>query len=87
MKRQVNGITPDTVTDVRNAVLNQPIPSTSPTLFDQAEATCVARALSPHGTSGYISIADTDPIKPIDKCARKVLGEYTMAAQALDGEY
>ena len=42
---------------------------------------------SPHGSSGYFSIADTDSIKPIDKRARKVHVEYTKAAQALDEEY
>ena len=32
-------------------------------------------------------IADKDSIKPIDKRAREVYGEYTKAAQALDEEY
>ena len=48
---------------------------------------CDVKTLSPHGTSGYVSIADADSIKPIDKRARKVHDEYTKAAQALDEEY
>jgi len=80
-KRQVNGITPDIIIGVRNAMLNQLIPSTSPTWFDQAETICDVRTLSPHDTSGYFSIADTDSIKPIGKRARKVHDEYTKAAR------
>ena len=72
---------------MRGAVLNQLIPSTSPTWFDQAEAICDVKALSPHGTSGCISIADTESIRPIDKRGREVHDEYTKAAQALGEEY
>jgi len=82
-----NGIIPDIIIDVRNAILNQLIPSTSPTWFDQIETICDLKTLSPHDTSGYVSIADTDYIKPIDKRARKVHDEYTKAAQALDEKY
>ena len=51
-KWKINGIIPGIVIDVRNAILNQLIPGTSPTWFDQAETICDVRALSPHGTSG-----------------------------------
>jgi hypothetical protein len=71
---------------VRNAILNQLIPGTSPTWFDQAETICDDKTLQPHGTSGYFSIADTDSIKPIGKRAWKVHDEYNMAVQALDEE-
>ena len=74
------------IIDERNAILDQFIPSTSPTWLDQVETICDVKALSPHDTSVYFSIADTDSIKPIDKRARKVHDEYTMAAQALDEE-
>jgi hypothetical protein len=73
--------------DVRNAILNQLISSTSPTWFDQVEAICDVKTLSPHGTSGYFAIADTVSMGPIGKRARKVHGQYTKAAQALDEEY
>ena len=74
-KRQINGIIPDIIIDVRNAILNQLIPSTSPTWFDQVGTICDVRALSQHDTSGYFSIADTDSIQPIAKRARKVHDE------------
>ena len=45
-KRQINGIIPDIITDVRNTVLNQLIPSTSLTWFDQFETICDVRTLS-----------------------------------------
>ena len=86
-KRQVNGIIPDPIIDVRNAILNQLISYTTPTWFDQVETICDVKALSPHDSSGYFSIANTDSIKPIDKRARKVHSEYTKAAQTLDEEY
>jgi SepF-like predicted cell division protein (DUF552 family) len=72
------------IIDVRKAILNQLIPSTSSTWFGQVETICDIMALSTQGTSGYFPIADTDSIKPIDKRARKVHDECTMAAQALD---
>ena len=76
-KRQFYGIIPDIITDVRNAILNQLIPSTFPTWFNQAEAICDVKTLSPLDTSGYFSIADTGSIGLIDKRARKVHDEYT----------
>jgi len=53
---------------VRNAIPNQLFSRrlASPTWIDQAETTYDTRKLSPHGASGYFSIADTDSIKPID---------------------
>ena len=51
-KRQINGIIPDLIIDVRHAILNQLISCTTPTWFGQVEAICDARTLSPHhGTS------------------------------------
>ena len=86
-KRQTNGIIPGIIIDVGNASLNRLIQSTSPTWFDQVGAICDNRALSPHATPWYFSIADTDSIKPIGKRARKVHGEYSKASQALDEGY
>ena len=86
-KRQINGIIPDLILDVRNAIFNQLISYTTPTWFDQVETICDVKTLSPHDSSGYFSIADTDSVKPIDKRARKVHSEYTKAAQILDKEY
>ena len=70
---------PCIIIDVRNATLTHITPNTSPTCFDPVETICDVKALSPHDSSGYFSIADTDPIKPIDKRARKVHSEYTKA--------
>ena len=46
-KRPINGIIPDIIIDVRNTILNQLIPSISPTWFDQIETICDVRTLSP----------------------------------------
>ena len=62
-KRQIDGTIPGIIADERNAILNQLIPGTSPTWFDQVETTCDVKALPPHGTSGYFPIADTDSNK------------------------
>ena len=67
----------ETIEDVKNVILNGPIPTDSPTWLGQAGISFDVKALSPHDTYGYFSIADTDSIKPIDKRARKVHGEYT----------
>ena len=80
--RPINGITPNALIDVRNANLNQPIPRTSPTWFDQAGAICNVKTLLPHDTSGYFSIGDTDPIKPIDKSSQELLSEIYGACMA-----
>lgn len=72
---------------MRNAIFNQLISYTTPTWFDQVETICDVKTLSPHDSSGYFSIADTDSIKSIDKRARKVHNEYTKAAQTLNKEY
>jgi hypothetical protein len=69
-RRQINGIIPDIIIDVRNATLNQLIPCSSPTWFGQVETIFDVKTLLPHDTSGYFPIADTDSIKPIDKRAR-----------------
>ena len=66
---------PSTITDARNAILNQLILSTSPTWPDQAETICNAKTLRWHGTSGFFSVADKGPIRPIGKRAREVHDE------------
>ena len=72
---------------MRNVILNQLIPGTSPTWFDQVETIYDAKTLPTHDTAGYLMIADTDSIGPIDKRARKVHDEYTKDAQAPDEDY
>ena len=47
---------------MRNAILNQLIPGTSPTWSDQAEAICDVMTLLLHDTFGYYSIVDADSI-------------------------
>ena len=77
-KKQSNGFI-----DLRYGILNQLIPGTFPAWVGQVGTICDLKALSPHGTTGYFSIADTDSTKPTDKRARKGRKEYTKAAQAL----
>jgi hypothetical protein len=63
------------------------IPGISPTCCEHAETICDVGTLSPQGTSGCSSIADTYSIRSINKRARKVHGEHTKAVQALGEEY
>ena len=52
--------------------------------FDQVETIFDVKTLSPHDTSGYFSIADTDPVMITGKRTRKAHDEYT---KALDEKY
>jgi hypothetical protein len=60
-------------------------PSVAQSKRPKAETICDVKTLSPHDSSGYFSIADTDSIKPIDKLARKVHSEYAKACDTPEG--
>ena len=63
-KKMINGVTHDVAIDAGIAILKQRTPSTSPTWFDHGETICDVKTLSPHDTSRYFSIADTDSNGP-----------------------